>query len=270
MAAGADEDVGVLLVDLDAPAAGTADPAPDPARHLSRRRRHVVAAAVVALLVVVLGDLAAAGHPAPSAPTEPVTAEGLYSVLAQPQVLGTGLPRSALASSTDVAHGSERLVAVAPDAAFWVGRGESGQLCLVVVPSRTDRVASGGCAAPASVAARGLRVTTGGGPSAVLLPVGSDSTATAAAGYAQLAPGLWVDLGTARRAALVRARSASLQTVVVPAEAHRGSAPLAVMLTEAGVRYSVVLTCLRPAPLRVGLAGTAVPARVPRGGPARP
>ncbi|TNM69648.1 hypothetical protein FHN55_02540 [Streptomyces sp. NP160] len=72
---------------------------------------------------------------------------------------------------------------------------------------------------------------------------------------AQPAPGPWVDARTAERTAVARVRDASPLTVVVPADAHRGSAPLPVMLTERGARYVVVLSCLRPAHLDVGLAG---------------
>ncbi|TXR55513.1 hypothetical protein [Quadrisphaera setariae] len=97
---------------------------------------------------------------------------------------------------------------------------------------------------------------------------GGGSATTARAGYDQLAPGVWVDSRTAERVAVARVRSASPQDVVVPADAHRGSAPLPVMLTEDGARYVVVVSCLRPTPLGVGLAGSeAAPRTCPDGAP---
>lgn len=97
---------------------------------------------------------------------------------------------------------------------------------------------------------------------------GAGGAAAARAGYDQLAPGVWVDSRTAERVAVARVRSASPQEVVVPADAHRGSAPLPVMLTEDGARYVVVVSCLRPTPLGVRLAGSeAAPRTCPDGAP---
>lgn len=81
------------------------------------------------------------------------------------------------------------------------------------------------------------------------------TTTTAPAASAPQAPGPWADQETAERSAVAHVRSASPLAVVVPADAHRGSAPLPVMLTERGARYVVVLSCQRQTHLDVGLAG---------------
>ncbi|MGQ7296167.1 hypothetical protein [Quadrisphaera sp. KR29] len=257
--------------------AGAAAPAAVPAlgRRALRRRRLVAAAGVVVLLAAVAvgvrvqrGADAAGDGPAPLDGT--ASAQELFPVLAQPARPGTGLPDDGLAQDVGVEPGSERLLAVAPAASYWVAQTPTGGVCLLV-RSTDDRLARNGiCTSPAR-AVGGLALPAGGGPSGTLLPRGASTAEVEAAGDAELVPGLWVDSATASGVVVAAVEGASDRLPAVPVTVRRGTGWLPVLLTTQGRPYAVVLSCLSTAPVRLSLDAEEVPSRTcPADGLVRP
>jgi hypothetical protein len=247
-------------VDLDlAPpeAAGDQPERPSDERGHRRRRRLVVAAAAVVVLLAVGAGVGAQRRAADRGPAPldgSASAEELFPVLARPARAGTALPDDGLAEDVGVRRGSERLLAVAPAASYWVARSPSGGVCLVV-RATVDVLGRSGVCTSAAAAARGVTVPAGGGPGGTLLPAGASTRDVEAAGDAELVDGLWVDAATAAGVVEAAVAGASSRLPAVQLTVRRGSGWLPVLLTAPGRPYAVVLACLRAEPVRLSLDG---------------
>ncbi|MBC3760795.1 hypothetical protein ACUN7V_14240 [Quadrisphaera oryzae] len=182
-------------------------------------------------------------------------------MLDEPARAGTALPDDGLAEDVGVRRGTERLLAVAPAASYWVALGTTpGTVCLVVRPTE-DVLGRGGLCTSAADAATGIALPPGGGPGGTLLPAGASTREVLAAGDAELVPGLWVDTETASGVVRAAVLGTSTRLPAVPLTVRRGTGWLPVLLTAPGRPYAVVLACLRPVPVRLSLDGEDAPAQ---------